>query len=484
MASRWWSVGMFLGAGLLAACPAGKPADGAVSADRVGPCGGLESSSCHKAEGMVKAASGFGNVRHEYLIDPASAMEPGRCVTRNEQGAYEILPARCAEGKAAPAAASGEAGKVDFTYVGISVDHHLVSADADLVPWASVGASAAEKKISLVAMAFVRDQDPQFFAASAEVAFDGKQCAQGRATHFVGAVKVGGMLAYEMRVRGAELRGGALSFFKARLAAGDKRITQTVVGGLEVEGLEGVTGTPATPEQGAAGADKPLTFRVKNPVPVAYAVYPLADVCKFAFPAPEVSPELVEFGDVPSGQAGQRLLHVVNRANLDVRADLGTQSFSIPAQGSLDVPVSWTPTGGGLGCERQERQETLIFTPKDGSAPVLPKTQSVRITERVRTGKETFTRQEHVDTGVFTRPDYAQATRQWECPADYALRSCRTESLQCGDASCTEKGYAVNASPEGNGCKFTCNGPKGLIPGLSSYFCRFDAVMECALRCR
>ena len=470
-----------LGVSVLAACPSAKPAaDGALSgSDKT--CGGLEGQACHKAEGMIKAASGFGNVHHEYLIDPASAIVPGRCVARSKEGAYDVLPNKCAEG-AAPSK-DVDANTVDFTYVGIAVDQHLVSADADLVPWASVGASAAEKKISLVAMAFVRDKDPQFFSASGEVAFDGTQCTQGRATHFVGATKVGGMLAYEMHVRGAELRGGALSFFKARLAAGDKRITQTVIGGLEVEGLEAVTAT-TTAEQSADAAAKPLTFKVKNPVPVAYAVYPLADVCKFAFPAPEVSPELVEFGDVPYGQPGQRLLHVVNRANLDVRATLGAQTYAIPAQGSLDLPIAWTPEGAGLGCERQERQETLVFSPKDGAAPVSPKTQSVRITERVRTGKPGFTRKEHVDTGVFTRPDYAQATRQWECPADYTMQSCRTENLQCGDASCTEKGYAVNASPEGNGCKYTCSGPKGIIPGLSSYFCRFDAVMDCALRCR
>lgn len=483
MASRGWSFGVLMATSLLAACPAGKPAaDAALARDGHAPCGGLEGTSCHKAEGMVRAASGFGNVRHEYLIDPASAMEPGRCISRAPGGAYEVLPAKCAEGKAAGAAASDQ-GTVDFTYVGIAVDHHLLSADADLVPWASVGAAGGEKKVSLVAMAFVRDRDPQYFSAASEVAFDGKQCAHGRATHFVGAVKVGGMLAYEMQVRGAELRGAALSFFKARLAAGDKRITQTVIGGLEVDGLEAATGS-ASAEQAASATDKPLTFRVKNPVPVAYAVYPLADVCKFAFPAPEVSPELVELGDVPYGQAGQKLLHVVNRANLDVRADFAGQSFALPALASIDLPVSWTPTGASLGCERQEREETLQFSPKDSAAPVSPKTQSVRITERVRTGKGTFSRQEHVDTGVYTRPDYAQATRAWECPADYALKSCRTENLQCGDASCTEKGYAVNASPEGNGCKFTCNGPKGIIPGLSSYFCRFDAVMECGLRCR
>ena len=467
----------------IAAC-GGKGAKDASNADGAQPCGGLEGNACQRAAGMVRAANGFGNVRHEYLIDPASAMTTGRCVARTTEGAYEVLPHACAEPKSpATPAASADASKVDFTYVGLAIDHQLVGTDVDLVPWASAGASAAQKKISLVAMAFVRDDDPQFFNASSEVAFDGNACTHGRATHFVGAVKVGGMLAYEMIVRGAELHGSALSFFKARLAAGDKRITQTVVGGLEVEGLEAATATAADPAAATGAVDKPLTFRVKNPVPIAYAVYPLADVCKFSFPAPEVSPELVEFGDVPYGQQGERLLHIVNRANLEVRADFGGQSFTVPPLGNVDWPVRWTPNGSALGCERQEHQETLLFQPTS-SAPVTPKSQSVRLTKRVRTGKPLFTRQEHVDTGIHARPDYSEATRQWECPADYVMQSCRTENLQCGEASCTEKGYAVNASPEGNGCKFTCNGPKGIIPGLSSYYCRFDAVMECALRCK
>lgn len=475
------SIAVLTAGWLLALGPAcgGKGAQSAAGKGAGGACAGLEGGACQRAEGMVRAANGFGNVRHEYLIDPASAMAPGRCVARTGEGAYEVLPSHCAQPTKGSVASGANRDKVDFTYVGVAVDHQLIGADADLVPWASVGGSAAEKKISLIAMAFVRDDDPQFFTAGQEVAFDGANCTQGRASHFVGAVKVGGMLAYEMRVRSAELHGGALAFFKARMAAGDQRITQTVVGGLEVDGLEAAT----SPDPSGKVTDKPLTFRVQNPVPIAYAIYPLADVCKFSFPAPEVSPELLEFGDVPYGQPGQRLLHVVNRANLEVRADFGNQTFTIPALGSTDVPVSWTPSGSGLGCERQERQETLVFQPA-GNAPVTPKSQSVRITERVRTGKPTFTRQEHVDTGVHARPDYSQATRQWECPADYTMQSCRTENLQCGDASCTEKGYAVNAAPEGNGCRFTCNGPKGIIPGLSSYFCRFDAVMECALRCR
>jgi hypothetical protein len=282
-----------------------------------------------------------------------------------------------------------------------------------------------------------------------------------------------------MRVRAGEVRGRALDFIKARLAAGDARITQTSVGGLEVDGLDGAS--LAAP---AGAQPKPLAFRVKNPVPVAYAIYPLADVCKFAFPAPEVSPEVVELGDVPYGREGMRILHVVNRASVDLRASIGERTFAIPALGSADVPFAWTPSGQGLGCEVQTREDTLSFWPRDDSAPVVPKTQSVKVTARVRTGKPTFQRHEHVDTGVHRKPDYAATKREWTCPPDYALASCRTEKAECSDGRCASDGYAVNAEPTENGCRFGCAGPEGFLPGISANYCRFDAVMECRLRCR
>ena len=335
--------------------------------------------------------------------------------------------------------------------------------------------------MSLVALAFVRDLDPQFFTASDDVTYGGDACTCGRATHFVGSVKLGGVLSYEMRVRAGEVHGGALAFFKARLAAGDSRITQTVVGGLEVEGLDAAM-TQSAKE--GSGAPKPLTFKVKNPVPIAYALYPLADVCRFAFPLPEVSPEIVELGDVPYGREETRLLHIVNRAAIDLRATIGERTFAVPALGSADVPLAWTPNGQALGCEVQTREEILQFTPRDGDVPVTPKTQSVKVTARVRTGRPIFKRHEHIDTGVHRKPDYAATKREFTCPPDYALSSCRTEQAQCGDGRCTTDGYAVNAEPIENGCRFGCTGPEGLLPGISSMFCRFDAVMECRLRCR
>jgi hypothetical protein len=256
------------------------------------------------------------------------------------------------------------------------------------------------------------------------------------------------------------------------VAAGDARITQTVVGGLEVDGLDG-----------AGSTTKPLGFRVKTPVPIAYALYPLADVCKFSFPAPEVSPETLDFGEVAYDREETRLVHVVNRASIDLRATLGERTFAVPALGSVDVPLTWRPSGVATGCQQQTREDTLQFYPRDDSAPVTPKTQSVRVVSRVRTGKASWGRNEHVDSGSGRRPDYGSTRREWSCPPDYVVASCKTDKTQCGDGKCTTDGYAVNAEPAQNGCRFGCKGPESLIPGLSSNFCRFDAVMECRLRC-
>ena len=461
---------------LLAACPSSRPPlePSKPAAKASGACAGLDDHECGRARGLLSAATAFGNVRHEYLLDPASSMAPGRGVQRGEGGAFTVLPTRCATERAGrDASAKVDASTIDFSYVGVAVDQALVSADADLAPWLTAGGEATERTVSLVAVAFVRDLDPQFFGASEEVAFGGEACTCGRATHFVGAVKMGGLISYEMRVRAGELRGRALDFVRARIAASDARVTQTVVGGLEVDGLDAV----------ASSSSKPLAFRVKTPVPIAYAVYPLADVCKFAFPAPEVSPEALDFGEVPEGREETRLVHVVNRASLDLRATLGDRTFAVPALGSVDVPLTWRPTGQLAGCHAQTREDTVQFYPRDDSAPVTPKTQSVRVVSRVRTGKAEFKRHEHVDSGSGRKPDYASTRRDWTCPPDYVVASCKTEKAQCGDGKCTTDGYAVNAEPGDNGCRFGCKGPESILPGLSSNFCRFDALMECRLRC-
>jgi len=467
---------------LLAACPSSTaPVDPKRPTTKaVGACAGLDQQECGQARGLLSAASAFGNVRHEYLLDPASSMVPGRGVQRGEGGAFTVLPTRCAtERGGREASTKVDASTIDFSYVGVAVDHALVSADADLAPWLSAGVETTEHTVSLVAVAFVRDLDPQFFGASDEVGFGGEACTCGRATHFVGSVKMGGLISYEMRVRAGEIHGRALDFVRARIATSDARVTQTVVGGLEIDGLDTIASS-------ASSASRPLGFRVKAPVPIAYAVYPLADVCKFAFPVPEVSPETLDFGEVPYDRSETRLVHVVNRAPLDLRATLGERTFAVPALGSVDVPVTWRPTGQTAGCQLQTREDTVQFYPRDESAPITPKVQSVRVVSRVRTGKPDFKRHEHIDSGSGRKPDYAATRRDWTCPPDYVVASCRTEKAECGDGKCATDGYAVNAEPGENGCRFGCRGPESMaiLPGFSSNFCRFDAVMECRLRCR
>ena len=56
----------------------------------------------------------------------------------------------------------------------------------------------------------------------------------------------------------------------------------------------------------------------------------------------------------------------------------------VPALGSVDVPLTWRPTGELSGCQAQIREDTVQFYPRDQSAPVVPKTQSVRVVSRAR----------------------------------------------------------------------------------------------------
>ena len=440
-------------------------------------CGGLGGEACGRARGLLAAATSFSNVEHAYLLDPTSSFAPGRALVRADAGMWSALPSACAKPQA-PDGGKVDATTVDFGFVGVSIDSILLSADADVSPMFSAGASATEHKVRLVAVAFVRDLDPQFFDATDDVSYGADSCACRNATHFVGSVKMGGMLAYETTVREGEVHAKALEFVKAKLAAKGASVTETRVGGLEVQGLEDVLGGDAE-----HGASHPLTFNVKNPVPLAYAVYPVSDVCKFAFPSPEVTPMPVDFGSVPYGKEATKLLHVVNRAPFPITANLGKRAVDIGAHESVDVPVSWAPNGDVSGCDDQTREDDLVFTPKDPSTPAMPKKQSVRIVEHVQSGKAVVVRAEHVDTGEKRSPDYAATARDWTCPPDYAVANCRTQTESCGDGAqgCSSLGYTVTADTKGNGCHFGCAGPTSLL--TASNFCRFDAVMECKLKC-
>lgn len=478
MRGRRLSIAAAASALAMAACPGapahptpeGKP-DAAAGPARA--CAALAGGACATATGLVRAATGFGNVRHEYLVDPESALATGRGAERARDGSFTLLPTRCA----VPAAEHGakvDASTIDFGFVGVSVDRRLVSADADLTPYLSAGGAHEKHTVSLVAIAFVRDLDPQFFGASPDVTFRENACACGRATHFIGAVKLGGMLAYQMEATSAEARGRALDFVKARLSTAGARVTETRVGGLEVDGLD-----PTDPK----GKGR-VSFRVKNPVPIAYAVYPLADVCRLSFPEPEVGPDHLDYGTVPYGQEQSRLVHIVNRAPFELSAVVGRRMYPVPAQGTADLPLAWEPAGDVTGCEEQTREEVVEMFPADPDAPITPRARTAKVSMHVRTGRGTVTRSEHVDSGEGYKPAYAQTKREWSCPADYRPAACRIDRAICGDGPCKSHGYAAVAEPTADGCRFSCSGPTGLIPGLSNHFCRFDATMECRLRCR
>jgi len=285
-------------------------------------------------------------------------------------------------------------------------------------------------------------------------------------------VKMGALLAYETTAHSGEVHGKAIDFVKLKLAASDGSVKETRAGALEIDGLDAVE----------SGQVRPLSFRVKQAVPIAYAVYPISDVCKFALPEPDVSPALVDFGDVAYGAESTRMLHVVNRAQVDLYAIHEARNFAVPARGSVDLPLTWRPRGEATGCDAQTREETVLFVPRDSAVATVPAQQSVRVVEHVRAGKPVVRQSEHVDTGAHRKPEYAKTAREWQCPNDYAIEACKTEHPACADRSgnCSSDGYGLVAQISGNGCKFGCNGPDALV---SSQFCRFDAVMDCRLRC-
>lgn len=439
-------------------------------------CGNLGNEACSRAKGLLAAANAFSNVEHSYLLDATSSFAPGRGLVHADTGMWTALPTACA--KTPPDQNKVDAATVDFGFVGVSIDSVLLSADADVSPMFSAGASAGQHTVRLVAVAFVRDLDPQFFDGTDEIAYANDSCACRNATHFVGAVKLGGMLAYETTVREGEVHAKALEFVKAKLSAKGAAITETRVGGLEVEGLDAIFS-----DKVQDAASHPLTFKVKNPVPLAYSVYPISDVCKFAFPEPEVTPMPIEFGDVGYGKEATKLVHIVNRAAFPITATLGKRTLDIGAHESADLPVTWIPNGEASGCDAQSKEEELVFAPKDASTPATPKRQSVRLVEHIQTGRTVQVRAEPIDTGSGRSPDYAATDRDWQCPADYTIANCRSQAEKCGEAGkpCGTQGYVVTAETKGNGCHFGCKGPTSLLVGSNS--CKFDAVMECKLKC-
>ncbi len=461
-------------------CPSAKAPDG--NAGARGACGKLDDKDCDRVKGMLSAMDSFSNVNQELILDARSTFVPGRGIEKTAAALWKPTTTECARPRGPRSSddaktvqdAHIDPNAIDFSFIGVAIDEAIVSARAPVSQVVAVGGEAHLYTVRLLAVAFARDLDPQFFGPSDNVTYRESACACDRATHFVGAVKYGGMLSYETTVKGAELSvGSVLDVVKAKIFAEDTDVRQVSVGGLTVKGLE-------EQMKGGRGSQKPLEFTVKNPVPIAYAVYPVSDVCKFSMPVPEVAPSALDFGLVPNDKRGSRFLHVVNRAPFDVVALAQGASYAVPALGSLDVPVEYKPLDGATACQMDMREETVVFSPRDEATPVTPRQHSVKVELRARTGASSVSRTEKVDSGIARRPDYDATGRDTVCPPGYGVQSCSAEHAECSDGKCGP-GFVMDARPNANGCHFACRGPRAGV--VFSEYCRFDGVMQCKLRC-
>ncbi|WP_437675640.1 hypothetical protein [Sorangium sp. So ce131] len=481
---------------------------------------GCKGSGCSQADALIAAARAFSDVRHDYLLDTSSAMVPGRGMSRSAAGVFSPVGVACARRKAevaapatraaagapagtgAPAAAGAPAPApaaaevtgapapgqgeraIDFRYVGIAVDSVLAGADVDLPAYFSAGGTVDKRRLRLVAMALVADEDPQFFEPTEDVVpAPGGGCACGRATHFIGAVKRGAMVAYETDVTAGEAHGTAMGLFKARIAAGDRRVTMTSVGELSIQGVEGAPVAGAPDGGPAFGA---LRMEVKKAVPLAYAIYPVADVCRFSLAEPEITPLPLDFGVVPYGATATAQAILRNRAQVDVRVTHGERTVEVPAHGSAELTFSWTPEGNTAACEQQTRRETFVVQPKDPAAPVVPRERAVPVPQQVTTGMPTFSRHEPIATETGRSPDYSRASVDWTCPAGYVVDQCEPQLASClsSTGSCNAEGYRLTAeaTPDGRGCAFRCTGPSSSLWG--DHGCTYTAAMVCRLGCK
>ncbi len=453
---------VFLALGLIG-CP-GPRVPGAGSG---GGCESLGAGACKGADGLLAAVGSFSNVQHEFLLDPTGSYAPGRGVTKAGSG-FKLLTEACAVPKAA--SHDVDQATVDYSYVGLAVDDVVVSAETDLVPFFGAGASAENHKVKLVAVAFVRDKDPQFFSPSTAMTYDSDKCACAGATDFIGSVKVGGMLSYEIVVRKGEAFGKALEFVKAKIRAEDATVKQTVVGGLEIENLEEVM------TKGTHG--KPLAFKVKNPVPIAYALFPIADVCRFTLPEPDVTPPKLDFGVVPYGKEATKMVHVVNRSSLELRALVQGNTFAVPALGTTEIPLVVKPQGDEAACDTVAHEETLVFQPRD-EAPVTPKLHTMKVEVSYRSGAGEVAKTTRIDSGESHKQDWLLAKGDVICPNAYVAEACTTSR----EEGCAEAEARIEGTSEGGTCHFVPRAKTSFLPTIRSQRCKYEATATCRLKC-
>ncbi len=438
-----------------AACPreAAPPPDDASLA-----CASLDARACGVARGLLAASREYADAPHAFLL-ASRATRPGVGVARTSRGDRFVdrACARVDEG------ASRAAAAIDYAFVGMAIDATLVSADADVAPLLSDG---GEHDVRLVAIALVRETAP-LAAIHAGPGLDATSiaCACGDATHVVGEARWGALVSYDARAPRVSRATRAVDLVRRVLVDPELRVRETRVGVLEVPRDD------AFAPYLAGRATRPLPFRVKQAEPVAYALRSLDEACPNAFPAPEVAPSPIDFGAVAYGVAATREVRVTSRAPFDVDAVVGARTVRVPARGAVDLPLTWAPDGDAWSCETQTRDEAIRFVPSDPSLHVVPAEQTARVLETIRTGRASVARAEPVvpDPGA---PHDAPTRADWQCPPDFAVAACRVERAACAGRPCVE----VTSRPEQDGCRFVCRGERGAA-------CRFDAAMECRLRC-
>ena len=414
-------------------------------------CATLAPEACGRARALTLAARTYADEAHDYVL-AAPGVVLSSALARTREG-WLAPPVACARPHAP--APRLDRSMVDYGFVGVAIDSTLVSGDAD------VGALLARAKpplhdVKLVALAFVRDQSlPAFDRGRALVETPSGACSCGEATHFAAATKYGAMVSFAFK---SPRRTGAVRALDlVRSALGDPRaaVHESRVGSMTIDGLARFA---------AGDASAPLTFHVTDAAALAYAAAPIAELCDF--PAPDVSPSPLDFGVAAYGSEARRTVHVVNRSTLDLRALLGASTFVLPAGGTLDLPLRWTPEGDAPGCETQTRDLAIPFLRLHGGTA-----RTARVLETIRTGRPTVQRGERVEPSP-PKLDLASTVRDWTCPRDFVRASCRAESAT---------GAEVVAEPrDKDACHFACRGPSAAGPSPP---CRFDAVMTCALNC-
>jgi hypothetical protein len=414
-------------------------------------CATLGPEACGRARALTLAARSYADEAHDYVLaSPAVGLSSP--LARTGEG-WHALSLACSRPHAP--APRLDRSMVEYGFVGVAIDATLVSADADVGPLLA-RAEPPVHEVKLVALAFVHDQSlPSFDRGLALVETPSGACSCGDATHFAALTKYGAMdsFAFESPRRTGPVR--ALDLVRAALGDPRAAVRESRVGNLTIDGLARFAARDAT---------APLTFHVSEAAPLAYAASPIAELCDFA--APEVSPSPLDFGVAAYGSEARRTVHVVNRSTLDLRALLGASTFVLPAGGTLDLPLRWSPEGDAPGCETQTRDLAIpFFRLRGGTA------RTVRVLETIRTGRPTVQRAERVEPSP-PKLDLATTVRDWTCPRDFVRASCRTENAAGAD---------IIAEPRGkDACHFACRGPS--TPGRSPA-CRFDAVMTCALQC-